>query len=62
MANPRTMTTTAHGRSPAERRAWKARLLKGQYERGLELEDVSRLVDFHRLRYGSSISAVRPEV
>jgi hypothetical protein len=33
-------------RSPDERRAWKVRLVKGLYERGMEAEDVRRLFAF----------------
>jgi hypothetical protein len=33
-------------RSPNERHAWKLRLVKGLYERGLDAEDVRRLFDF----------------
>jgi hypothetical protein len=33
-------------RSPSDRRAWKVRLVKGLYQRGMDAEDVRRLLDF----------------
>jgi hypothetical protein len=33
-------------RAPADRRAWKVRLVKGLYERGLKVEDVRQLFHF----------------
>ena len=50
--NPFAMVVLAHlkavetRRAPAERRAWKVRLVKGLYERGLAAEDVRQLFGF----------------
>jgi hypothetical protein len=50
--NPFAVVVLAHlkaletRRSPAERHAWKVRLVKGLYERGMDPEDVRRLFDF----------------
>ncbi len=50
--NPFAVVVLAHlkametRRSPAERHAWKVRLVKGLYGRGMEPEDVRRLFDF----------------
>jgi hypothetical protein len=50
--NPFAVVVLAHlkaletRRSPAERRAWKVRLVKGLYDRGMGPEDVRRLFDF----------------
>jgi hypothetical protein len=50
--NPFAVVVLAHlkaletRRSPEERRAWKVRLVKGLYGRGMEPEDVRRLFDF----------------
>jgi hypothetical protein len=50
--NPFAVVVLAHlkaletRRSPAERRAWKVRLVKGLYERGMDPEDVRRLLWF----------------
>src|SRR5262249_38348992 len=51
-SNPFAVVVLAHlkaletRRSPAERHAWKIRLVKGMYERGMDPEDVRRLFDF----------------
>jgi hypothetical protein len=51
-SNPFAVVVLAHlkaletHRSPAERYAWKIRLVKGLYERGMAPEDVRRLFDF----------------
>ena len=50
--NPFAVVVLAHlkaletRRSPAERHAWKVRLVKGLYERGMDPEDVRRLFRF----------------
>jgi hypothetical protein len=50
--NPFAMVVLAHlktletRRAPAERQAWKVRLVKGLYERGLDAEDVRQLYRF----------------
>jgi hypothetical protein len=50
--NPFAVVVLAHlkaletRQSPAERQAWKVRLVKGLYGRGMDLEDVRRLFDF----------------
>jgi hypothetical protein len=51
-SNPFAMVVLAHlktletRRSPTERHAWKLRLVKGLYERGMDAEDVRRLFQF----------------
>jgi hypothetical protein len=50
--NPFAMVVLAHlktletRRSPADRQAWKLRLVKGLYERGMDAEDIRRLLRF----------------
>ena len=50
--NPFAVVVLAHlkaletRRSPADRHAWKVRLVKGLYDRGMDPEDVRRLFDF----------------